>query len=109
MINNENTFRIGQDIAKNNMVGNASDGLWKKVTLGTMSGILLGAGAIQGFNKIKANLEVEDVDSIEGNTPGMEADVPLISSSVSLTSSLLAGMSMSMTSPSLRAAMGPPA
>lgn len=77
MNNNENTFRIGQDMAKNSMVGNASDGLWKKVTLGTMSGILLGAGAIQGFNKIKANLEVEDVDSMEGNTPEMEADVPL--------------------------------
>ena len=49
MNNNENTIRLGKNIA-----GSTTDSLWKKVTIGTTSGILLGAGAIQGVNYVKS-------------------------------------------------------
>ena len=70
MNNNENTVRF-----EGRTGGTDSDNLWKKVTLGTTSGILLGAGAIQGVNYIKANQDDVNADSTEGGTA--EADVPV--------------------------------
>lgn len=70
MNNNENTVRF-----EGRTGGTDSDNLWKKVTLGTTSGILLGAGAIQGVNYIKANQEDVNADSTERGTA--EADVPV--------------------------------
>ncbi len=51
---NENTISFNENENKNKEVKNAvsNDKLWKKVTFGTASGILLGAGAIFAVNRI---------------------------------------------------------
>jgi len=69
IMDNENTVRIGEG----SMAGAVASGLWKKVTLGTTSGILLGAGAIQGVNHIKDNEEEAGAEA-ENNA---EAEVPV--------------------------------
>ena len=71
MNNNENTIRLGKNIA-----GSTTDSLWKKVTIGTTSGILLGAGAIQGVNYVKSNQEetIADPENSNGETG---EDVPI--------------------------------
>lgn len=48
MANNESTIRLGGNRASNNSDTN----LWKKVTFGTVTGVLLGAGALYAYDKL---------------------------------------------------------
>ena len=77
MSNLDNTVRFSENMSDTGMAGTAAGSLWKKVAFGTSSGILLGAGAIQGVNHIKANQEEENAASTENSLS--EADVPVYS------------------------------
>ena len=69
MNNSENTLRIGDALSQNRMVNATAGNLWKKVALGTTSGILLGAGAT---NRTKT--DQEDNAYTDSET---ETDVPV--------------------------------
>jgi len=95
-MDNENTVRIGGG----SMAGTVASGLWKKVTLGTTSGILLGAGAIQGVNHIKDSQGESAEDSGE-----IQADVPVYSDAP--VAHVSDSMSFSQAFAAARAEVGP--
>ena len=64
-------------MSKDHNVGNVASNLWKKVTFGTTAGILLGAGAIQGVNLIKANHNEGNTGGTEENISDSETEAPI--------------------------------
>lgn len=78
-MNNDNTIRFG-NFAKNDQFAkdNGNGNLWKKVTLGTISGILLGAGGIRAVDHLETALNEEDADaSASENTADTESSAPV--------------------------------
>ena len=60
-MNKENTIRVGDFSTNDSSVREMSDNkLWKKVSLGTVSGILLGAGGIRTYEHYETQLNKTD-------------------------------------------------
>lgn len=73
MNNDENTVSINEEMSEDIKGGNVTSNLWKKVTFGTTTGILLGAGAIQGVNHFTANHNGDTAQGTGGSV-STEAD-----------------------------------
>ena len=74
---NENTISFNENENKNKEVKNAAsnDKLWKKVTFGTASGILLGAGAIFAVNRISQDDAPEAVEKLAAAPQNAQEEV----------------------------------
>ena len=78
-MNNDNTIRFGE-FAKNDpfMKDNAKNNLWKKVTFGTVGGILLGAGGVRAVDHLETALNEEDTEaSASENAGDAEVSAPV--------------------------------
>ena len=78
-MNNDNTIRFGE-FAKNDpfMKDNAKNNLWKKVTFGTVGGILLGAGGVRAVDHLETALNEEDAEaSASENAGDAEVSAPV--------------------------------
>ena len=80
-MNNDNTIRFGEFAKTDPFVKNNSDSkLWKKVTLGTVSGVLLGAGGIRAVEKFEEKLNEEDMEtSAEEGNAAADVSAPVYS------------------------------
>ena len=77
-MNDENTLQFG-NLSNNRQQMKGNGNLWKKVTFGTTTGILLGAIGIRAIDHLNASLyEDESAESINTDAE-MEANVPIYS------------------------------
>ena len=78
MNNNEKTERFSKETMSLGRKGTREvDNLWKKVTFGTATGILLGAGATQAYNHFKTDHNEDNVESTENSPIDTEVEVPV--------------------------------